>query len=1756
VEGGPLPLVFTRYYRGHSDRYGELGYRWSHTFDTFLAVYSGGDAAVVFGSGKEEFFHWSNNAFAPLDIRIKSTLTTYANPPDGVDYRYKTKDGLTYNFAGDGDLISVEDANHNTIVLYRDPSTGRVTSVADPGGRSLALAYDGNGRLSTVTGPDGAVVTYTYDANGDLVAVDKPEDGRSEYAYSKHRLTQVKQRQGDDLASSSMVTVLTNTLDDGNRVIEQTDAAGKTTGIDYLTGDDQGITRVTDPLTQVTAFYFDQYARTYYVDYPGDESKTFVFDGDGNLQKTVDASDHQTQFAYDANADATTLTDPLGNPTNLTYNAKHLPLSVTDGNNHEWSFTYDLQGNVLTKTDPLNHTWTYTYDAHGNRLTETTPLDRTTIYTYDTGNNLTSKTDPLGHTWTYTYNGRGRKLTETDPNDHTTTWTWDHADRITAMQDATGATWSYSYDLIGEMMTAKDPANKMTIWLYVGAVGQVNGRTDTLGNTSTYQYDDNGRMISAVDPLGHAAGYTYDANGRLASQTVDPNPTGQTGHLNIVTAYAYDEAGRLATETLDPGSSPHLNRITTYAYDEAGHLTGKQLPNGGVWTYGFDDAGNQIVITNPLNHTTTYDYDAADRLVLETDPLGHRTKYVYDDDNRQTALVVDPATAPDGTLYGGSHLDLTTTTAYDAADRVTSVTDPLGHVTAYGYDDTGNQISVTVDPGTSPHLNETTWFEYDALNRVVLITDPLGRTTTYTYDSRGRKTQEIRGATATAAGIKTGYTYDDLDRLLTVTVDPGTSPHLNNVTSYTYDTAGRRTAMTNPRGKTTTYSYDAANRVTGIADALSGTVAFAYDAAGETTSVTNPRGKATTSTYDGLGNVLTETDPLSRTRTNVYDLAGQPTRQTDARGIETNYFYDAAGRLTNVQDHAGANLVTYAYDVANRQTGMTDETGATGWVYDDASRLTSVSSPQGTIGYTYDAANRRATMTLPGSRTVTYGYDAAGQLSGVTDWQSRTTTISYTGFGAVETVGRPNGVSSLYQYDGGGRLSAVEHDTASTMLARFAYDVDRDGNRTALHVTGTAVTNGIEGYTYDDLDRLTAATYIGGGTASYAYDANGNRLSVTSGSQTTTYSYDDADQLTSLSGATSLTFTYDLNGNRIAAGSDTFAYDWKDRLTEATVGGTTVDYTYTGDDLRATRRANGGTATPYLWDRQAGLPEIVDDGTTAYVQLDDPGLVEEVATSNADTYPLADALGSTRLRTDGTGVVVGTSDYDAFGNSRAASGTQGTLGWDGELRDPATGITYLRARDVDPLTGRFLQRDAVQPNAPGTQGYDAYAFAADNPVTHTDPTGHDVEIAMEVTAIVSLVDAYKGLASLVGKLGGLSPAARGLITAVLGFALGILRTIIVMLVMNLVIDAMGVLIKNSFIGRAITLLQQARVFRAAKAAIDACAETFVVCKLLPKLLPKLPCVAAAVVAQRATDAVLGEDTTTLDYAGAALTGLEACSSRGSDEGGQSGENAGDEGGTCMPNSFDAATLVLMADGSEKRIDQIAIADEVWAADPLTGEHGPRAVTAVIVGTGTKDLVDIAIQTEENHATITATANHPFWVASVKRWVVAAALTAGMALTTADGGSARVSATDSYSEPHRVYNLTVESLHTFFVAAGDENVLVHNAKRCLRTGNSKKLADNMTASGHPKPAGCIRCEPNHIVASDEPRLAVAAAHLRQFMDIDDASNGAWMPLSIHRSLKYWHYDAISKTILKQTNEQEIRAALQYLRVWLENGARLP
>src|SRR5690606_7856107 len=83
------------------------------------------------------------------------------------------------------------------------------------------------------------------------------------------------------------------------------------------------------------------------------------------------------------------------------------------------------------------------------------------------------------------------------------------------------------------------------------------------------------------------------------------------------------------------------------------------------------------------------------------------------------------------------------------------------------------------------------------------------------------------------------------------------------------------------------------------------------------------------------------------------------------------------------------------------------------------------------------------------------------------------------------------------------------------------------------------------------------------------------------------------------------------------------------------------------------------------------------------------------------------------------------------------------------------------------------------------------------------------------------------------------------------------------------------------------------------------------------------------------------------------------------------------------NSFVPGTLVLLADGSTKPIEEVELGDRVLATDPDTGESEPQKVVATIVGHGEKDLVEVTVDVDGDAgdavSTITATAEHPFWV---------------------------------------------------------------------------------------------------------------------------------------------------------------------------------
>lgn len=1346
---GRIPIALYRAYNAHSDRFGTLGYRWSQTYDTHLE-FEGDDIGVVWGTGGEEFYEEHLGDFEVYDARVTNTLEENG---DG-SFTLETKTDTAYNFTSAGKLTTIVDPNDNAITLSYDGS-GRLSTVEDPDGRTLTFAYDGNGRIESVTGPDSAVVEYTYDGNGDLIEVVDPEEGVRTYTYDKHRLVEAIDQEEN--------LIFTNSYDSLNRVIQQTDAANNTIDVSYNTPD-QGVTTVTDPNNNEASYYYDRNGRTTDKVDPLENVISYIYDGNGNLEKIIDPEFNEWDFTFDSNGDLTATEDPLGNPISITYNAQHLPTTVTDARGFTTYMGYDADGNLTSVTDPTRVTNGTSESAvsgcgvagtgDGNDDDSDTFVDDgcpSTIYTYDAEGKMTSKTDAIGRTETYGYTN-GNKTSMVDGNGKTWEWTYDAAGRVTSETNPEDETKEYVYDLFGRLILERNALDQETTYLF-DLAGHLLMVEDDLGNQTFWDYDERGLVERKIDAAEEETHYTYDANRNMTSLTEPirlPNATPESGASGCgaagtgdgedddsdtlvddgcpSTIYTYDDNNRLATVTDGAGGTTTytyddagqllseedaISRVTSYDYDDAGHLLEMTMPNEGVWAYTYDDNGNLLTETDPLLNVTSYGYDSLNRRVSVVDPLLNETEYTYDPAG-QLVEVLDAELNLTSYDYDGAGRMISTTDpmlnertfSYDDAGRRETVTDPLGRVTGYAYDDAG-RLTSTSAPGSF-----VTTYAYDDVGRMISRTAPEGGVTTYAYDPRGlmvSTTNPLRKPTSTPESEPSGCgatgTGDGADDDSDTVIDDGCPSTL-----YGYDVSGRRVSMTDALGRTTDYAFDGAGRMASMTDALDGTVSFGYDLAGQQTSVTNALENTTTYTFDDLGNIATKTDPLSRVHEWVYDLVGRLDEATDARDVTVSYGYDDNGSLTDVTYPGGS--VAYEYDDIGRRTQMTDATGVTVWNFDAASRVTSVGAPVGTVAYTYDDAGARETMTLPGSRTFTYDYGATtGRLESITDWESRVISFVYDDNGNRTGIERPNGVDSTYTFDLSDRLTNIVHADSLGTLQSFNYTLDAVGNRTAVTYGGLTET-----YTLDAVNRITAVDYPTGDDVTYEYDANGNITEMTVGVVTTTYTHDDADQLTSDG---SITYDHDENGNLVEAGSDTFTYDYRNMMTSATISSTTTDYEHDGDAVRVAKET-----TEYLFDRESGLPMLVDDGTNAF--LHEGGAIAAIDGSDDALFMLGDGLGSVRGVTDDAGDLVGSADYAVYGEARSSSGVSTLFRYTGEQFDAESGFTYLRARYLDPRLGQFLSADTVQPNAPGTQGFNLYAYVANNPMTWVDPSGHAV----------------------------------------------------------------------------------------------------------------------------------------------------------------------------------------------------------------------------------------------------------------------------------------------------------------------------------------------------------------------------------------------------------------------------------------------
>lgn len=205
-----------------------------------------------------------------------------------------------------------------------------------------------------------------------------------------------------------------------------------------------------------------------------------------------------------------------------------------------------------------------------------------------------------------------------------------------------------------------------------------------------------------------------------------------------------------------------------------------------------------------------------------------------------------------------------------------------------------------------------------------------------------------------------------------------------------------------------------------------------------------------------------------------------------------------------------------------------------------------------------------------------------------------------------------------------------------------------------------------------------------------------------------------------------------------------FSYDAENRLTNAIVNGTNIVIVYDGDGNRVKKIVGTTTNTFLVDDRNpSGYAQVLEEKTgTSLTRTYAYGLdliSQRDASSGTKNYYGYDGNGNTRFLTGTNGTITDTYAYDAFGDVITSTGaTANFYRYSGEQYDPNLGFIYLRARYLNPNSGRFMSRDSYAGSIFDPASLHKYTYCANDPINHSDPRGQD-DFIVAVIAIAFVV---------------------------------------------------------------------------------------------------------------------------------------------------------------------------------------------------------------------------------------------------------------------------------------------------------------------------------------------------------------------------------------------------------------------------------
>jgi RHS repeat-associated protein len=851
-----------------------------------------------------------------LNRRTKTTVDLDGDETADARHAGITHDPTTWEPIYQGDLVMETSYNFHNQVL----------SQTDPLGKVTANTYDSAGRLTSVN-DGGYLTTFAYGANSGGGVFDVSGFKPTLTTDARGKVTTVVY---DDLyrATSQTVTdggTTSTTYDAAGRPLTVTDALNRTTTHTYDAAGNR--TSTTYPDGTSVAMIYTHHGKVWKTINEMDVEAVTYYDGAGRAVKTeVEVGGQQviTESYHDGAGNVIAVKDPLGRMTYTHYDNRNrarevfLP-PVWDAEEGEYvqprtHTVYDAVGQVTQVTDPLGHVSRKDYDRGGRVWKTTDPYNNTTRMAYDAKGNVLKTKDALGRVVTNTYDSHGRLVATVDAAGIANEFGYDAAGNRTSVKDGLDNETTFVYDMLNRL-TSQTFANGDTTSFTYNAVQKLS-QTDANGVTTSYTYDDRDRLLTVTAP-GLNRVYEYDDGGRILSVM-------EAGKPEATVNYSYDELGRVLTES-------SYGVTHEYTYDLAGNRilaeygTGRTVQTsydaqnrpetiaeaGRLTVYGYDLAGRAAVMVGGNGQVTENLYDAVGRLTNRTlfQNIGNRTEtgvqaefgWAHD----AVGNVVAQHEKWPGSPERSAQVRVTAMT-YDGANRLLTetISDPQSGVTTttYGYDAANNRTSKTVTGGSEPG-----WWEYDyndvnqllAWEKRVSENGAVLKTAALEYDDNGNRTSQQISGEADGGGVNppnagigtTSYTWDAQNRLTGVTMPDGKAYH------YTYDYRTRRI------GTEREASGGATEQHTAIV--FSGGLSLAeYESATEQSSIADP--SLSTVHYvrgpdmgGGVGGLLYSLRGGSAAKYNLSNGRGDIVAQSDASAALTwTASYEAGGKRT------------------------------------------------------------------------------------------------------------------------------------------------------------------------------------------------------------------------------------------------------------------------------------------------------------------------------------------------------------------------------------------------------------------------------------------------------------------------------------------------------------------------------------------------------------------------------------------------------------------------------------------------------------------------------------------------------------------------------------------------------------------------------------------------------------------------------------------------------------------------------------------